>query len=181
MKMIKLVKRLQRQKRLKMKFDEAKKMYMNESVEYDSTEDTKAHIQRVNELLSSFGEELNERGKLHDQSKLQDPEKAIFDKVTPALKELTYGSDEYKKQLGTMKEALDNHYANNRHHPEYHENGVEDMNLIDIVEMLIDWKSATERHDDGCIRKSLDINEKRFNISPQLKKILLNTIDYMDF
>jgi hypothetical protein len=163
-----------------MKFDDAEKKYIKESGDYDSTDDTKAHIQRVNELIVVFGDYLTERGELHDQSKLEDPEKSIFDKVTPALKELTYGSDEYKKQLETMKEALDNHYAKNRHHPEHHKNGIDDMNLIDIVELLIDWKSASERHDDGCIRKSLDINEKRFNISPQLKRILLNTVDYLD-
>jgi hypothetical protein len=42
--------------------------------------------------------------------------------------------------------------------------------------MLIDWKSSSERHNDGNIRKSLEINAERFNFSPQLTKIFENTI-----
>ena len=160
-----------------MKFDEAKKMYIGESVEYDSTDDTTKHIQRVNELLAVFGGELTERGKLHDQSKLQDPEKAIFDKVTPALRELTYGSDEYKQQLESMKEALDNHYANNRHHPEHHEDGIRGMNLVDLVEMFVDWRAATERHADGDIVESIEKNQERFGYSDDIKQILLNSVE----
>jgi hypothetical protein len=163
-----------------MDFEKAKEKYMEESVEYDSTEDTNNHIQRVNELLAVFGGELTERGKLHDQSKLQDPEKAIFDKVTPALKELTYGSDEYKQQLEEMKEALDNHYANNRHHPEFHENGIKGMNLVDLVEMFVDWRAATERHADGNIRESIEKNQERFGYSDDIKEILLNSVEMFE-
>ncbi len=49
------------------------------------------------------------------------------------------------------------------------------MNLIDIFEMLADWKAATERHDDGSLGRSLTIQASRFNISPQLQSILYNT------
>ena len=91
-------------------------------------------------------------------------------------KDTFYGSDEYKEFLAGMKPALDHHYAENRHHPEHFENGIDGMDLFDLVEMLFDWKEATERHNNGDILKSLDINEKRFNISPQLKQILANTV-----
>ena len=48
------------------------------------------------------------------------------------------------------------------------------MNLIDLVEMICDWKAATMRHSDGDIYKSLDDNKKRFGISDELYQILLN-------
>lgn len=54
-----------------------------------------------------------------------------------------------------------------------------DMNLLDVVEMLCDWKAASERHNDGNIRKSITINANRFNMSPQLVKILENTADLL--
>lgn len=40
-----------------------------------------------------------------------------------------------------------------------------------------DWKAATERHADGDILKSLEINRVRFGISDQLAQILQNTVD----
>ena len=53
------------------------------------------------------------------------------------------------------------------------------MNLFDVLEMLVDWKAASERHDDGDIRRSIQINTDRFSISPQLVAILNNTVDAM--
>jgi len=146
---------------------------------YDSTADTLFHIKRVNELLIRCAKDLTARAIFHDNSKLRSPEKELFDELTPKLAGCTYGSDEYKGYLSELKVALDHHYANNSHHPEHYENGIDGMDLFDVIEMLMDWKAATERHNDGDILKSLDINEKRFNISPQLKSILFNTIEGM--
>ena len=143
---------------------------------YDSREDTSRHIARVQQLLSHVQEELRARGEAHDHSKLVAPEKEVFDVVTPLLKGLTYGSDEYKASLADMKPALDHHYAENRHHPEHFENGIDDMTLVDLIEMLCDWKAATERHANGDIFKSLLHNAERFGISEQLAKVLENTV-----
>ena len=146
------------------------------SNKYDSTEDTKAHINRVAHLLNLCGDELRYRGDIHDKSKLESPEKEAFDEETPKLKELTYGSDEYKESLKRLGVALKHHYAKNPHHPEHYENGIDGMNLFDVMEMLMDWKAATERHADGDIHKSLQHNKDRFNMSPQLVSIFENTI-----
>ena len=59
-------------------------------------------------------------------------------------------------------------------------NEVSQMNLIDIVEMLCDWKAATLRHADGDIRKSIEINQKRFGYSDELKQLLINTIEILE-
>lgn len=144
-------------------------------MKYDSTKDTLLHIKRVNELLLQFTKEIIDRAIQHDNSKLQEPEKPLFDKMTPLLKGLTYGSDDYKKALDELKPALDHHYANNSHHPEHYKNGIDDFTLVDLVEMFIDWKAASERHDDGDIFRSIEINKNRFGISEQLCKILKNT------
>ncbi|MGI5066130.1 DUF5662 family protein [Treponema putidum] len=142
---------------------------------YDSIKDTLLHIKRVNELLLQFTKEIIDRAIKHDNSKLQEPEKPLFDKMTPLLKGLTYGSDDYKKALDELKPALDHHYANNSHHPEHYKNGIDDFTLVDLVEMFIDWKAASERHDDGDIFRSIEINKNRFGISEQLCKIFKNT------
>jgi hypothetical protein len=74
-----------------------------------------------------------------------------------------------------MGEGLQHHYANNSHHPEFHADGVNGMTLVDLVEMLADWKAATERHADGDLAKSLDIQRDRFGLTAQLAQILENT------
>jgi len=144
---------------------------------YDSTEDTKKHAQRVMSILNEVVESLGTRALVHDRSKLEDPEKAIFDEFTPKLRDTTYGGEEYKGFLVEMKVALDHHYRENRHHPEHFgDNGITEMSLIDLLEMLADWKAAGERHADGSMAKSLVAQEKRFHISPELMKILWNTV-----
>src|SRR5690625_5155628 len=143
---------------------------------YDSEKDTLRHIKRVAELLGNASIELIKRSQVHDNSKLEDPEKEYFDRLTPRLKDLTYGSDEYQVSLKELDIALDHHYENNSHHPEHHDNGVNGMDLFDLIEMFFDWKAATERHADGDIMKSIEINKDRFKISDQVSDILRNTV-----
>lgn len=50
------------------------------------------------------------------------------------------------------------------------------MSLLDIQEMLCDWKAAGERYKDGSIAQSLAHNRGRFGISDQLASILENTV-----
>ncbi|MGG0667903.1 DUF5662 family protein [Lederbergia citrisecunda] len=146
----------------------------------DCIRDTKEHIAQVREFMMEFAQELIYRALVHDQSKLESPEVEIFTEYTPLLKSSTYGSDEYKSFLKEMQVALQHHYANNSHHPEHYENGIRDMDLVDVVEMLCDWKAATMRHEDGDIRKSIEINKNRFNYSEDLKEIFLNTVEMFE-
>lgn len=142
--------------------------------------ETMKHIQTVQRILHGFAKDLIDRGELHDQSKLAPPEVAMFTEYTNKLADCTYGSPEYEEFRRKMGPALVHHYAKNRHHPEFYKNGIEDMTLTDLVEMLSDWKAATLRHHDGNIRKSLESNTGRFKIERQLYKILENTINQMD-
>lgn len=148
---------------------------------YDSAKDTLEHIKHVNTLLIQVATLILKRATEHDNSKLESPEKETFDKATPKLRSLTYGSDEYRSTLREIKPALKHHYENNSHHPEYYQNGVNDMDLLDLIEMLCDWKAATLRHEDGNIQKSLRINKQRFNIDHQLQKIIENTCKNLNF
>lgn len=145
---------------------------------YDSTADTLKHSQRVGVLMGQPIGELVARSTGHDWSKTEDPELAVFNEYTPKLKTSTYGSDEYKGFLAAMGEGLDHHYRSNRHHPEHFTGGVDGMTLVDLLEMLADWKAATERHDDGSLDRSLEIQRERFGISDQLLRILHNTASF---
>lgn len=138
--------------------------------------ETLKHIQAVRAYIVLMMEELDRRAREHDASKLESPEAEIFGEYGEELSKTKYGTPEYHTLLEKVKPATDHHYAKNRHHPQHHKNGVDDMDLIDITEMLCDWLAATSRVKDGNIRYSIDVNEKRFKMSPQLVNILRNTV-----
>lgn len=145
-------------------------------MEYDSTAETLKHIKRVNELLLLAAKELMDRAVKHDASKLLSLEKECFDIITPKLKESTYGSPEYKATMAEFRQAIDHHQKSNSHHPEFYENGINDFDLFDLLELFFDWKAASERHADGDILKSIQINKERFRYSDQLAGIMENTV-----
>lgn len=140
---------------------------------------TMRHMERVRNLLNVVIVELLKRGELHDQSKLESPEAEAFAQHTDNLAGSDYDSEEYKARKKLLGHALDHHYANNRHHPEHHKNGINDMDIVDLVEMFCDWKAASERHETGNIRKSIEVNARpdKFNMSPQLVRIFENSVN----
>lgn len=145
---------------------------------YDSTEDTKDHIGKVQERIKIVTSELTIRAVRHDMSKLAEPEKAAYDNLMrfKSSHEMIYGSPDYAEGLKILGPALDHHYQNNSHHPQFYANGITGMSLLDIIEMLCDWKAAGERYKDGNIAQSLAHNKERFKISDQLFAILENTV-----
>ncbi len=142
----------------------------------DGVAATLQHSLRVGQLLAAAIAELADRSVRHDESKTRPPEVEVFAEYGPKLKGSTYGSAQYRQFLVEMRPALDHHYANNRHHPEHFgERGINGMTLVDLLEMLADWRASTERHDDGSLVKSLAIQRDRFGIGEQLLEVLWNT------
>lgn len=141
---------------------------------------TLRHIETVRNYLNLCVRELLTRAEKHDQSKLESPEMEMFDEWTSKLRGSTYGSPEYDEFRRQLKPVLNHHYAHNRHHPEHFENGVQDMTLIDLVEMLMDWKASGMRHNDGDLFESIRINHERFGFSHELKGILENTARWVN-
>jgi hypothetical protein len=140
----------------------------------ESVED---HRNKVQSRIDKFITLLKVRGIKHDISKFTPVEANLFEKMTPLLSKSTYGSAEYKEFLAQLKPALNHHYAHNRHHPEHFENGIWGMNILDLVEMFFDWVAAAERHENGDILRSIDINAERFNMSGDLVSIFKNSVE----
>jgi hypothetical protein len=147
----------------------------------DSRIKTNEHIAEVQKYLMKIIMGLQRRLLTHDHTKLESPEVEVFDIVTDKLHGLTYDSKEYNEILfGDLEPALQHHYQVNRHHPQHYKRGIIDMNLVDLCEMIVDWKAATLRHADGNIRKSLEINQSRFGYTDELKQILINTVELLE-
>lgn len=139
--------------------------------------ETYKHTRTVRNNLDIFIKELIDRGQHHDDSKFVEPELSGFAENTEKLSKAEYGTQQYRDLLTELKPTIEHHYSKNRHHAEWHKNGINDMDLVDILEMLCDWKAATERVKNGNLRKSVEINAERYDICPQLRKILENTVN----
>ncbi len=149
---------------------------MNEKL-LQSDLETIRHINAVRDNISLLVFELLERAKRHDESKLASPEREIFGAHHDELGKVEYGSQEYKDLLEKVKPAILNHYSKNRHHPEHFSKGMDEMDLIDVLEMICDWTAATSRNKNGNIHRSIEINSEKYGIPPMLASILSNTVN----
>lgn len=146
-----------------------------------SWKDNLDHVNNVRSKLQKVVNDILERMLKHDATKFESPEIEIYDAFTGSLRGVEYNSPEYKSLIEQMRPAINHHYQHNSHHPEHYPNGIEGMNLLDLIEMLADWKAAKERHKDKptSMERSLEINSERFGIDLQLRTILWNTLEYM--
>ncbi len=142
---------------------------------YDSRADTLAHIHRVRDHIDMFVAEMLARGRVHDASKLDEPEKSGFDEIIPLLAGVAYGTPDYEAAVERARPALEHHYRRNSHHPEhYGPAGMAGMDLFDLVEMVCDWMAAAERNPDDGVK--LAYNVRLFGIEPQLARVITNTL-----
>ncbi|MEE9312342.1 MAG: DUF5662 family protein [Planctomycetota bacterium] len=143
---------------------------------YDCTLDTLEHKRLVAIRIIAFANLLLRRAAVHDDSKLQEPEKSVFDIYRPKLDELELGSPAYKQALIEMGDGLQHHYEHNYHHPEHFEDGIAGMTLVDLAEMVCDWAAAAARTGASV---DLDWGIKRFGLDAQTAKIIGNTVDML--
>lgn len=150
----------------------------------DSRPDTYQHIANVQSNLISVIEDLLRRLWVHDKTKLAEPELSVFNELglDEDLKKIEYGSSEHEKRMEKLKPALEHHYKFNPHHPEHNSDGVLGMNLLDLIEMLCDWKAASLRYaTPGNFEDSLKKAQERFGYSDDIARILHNTCIYLGF
>lgn len=120
-----------------------------------SAEESYKHIQQVQKLLGKLIRELTYRQESHDITSVD-------------------GSEEF---AGSGSDA---HYLFNPHHPEFYKHGVRDMSLVDLMEMLIDWKSKCLTGDECQIESVIEANQKRFGFSDEIKQLLINTLPLVE-
>lgn len=145
---------------------------------------THKHIARVGELLGEFAIEMIKRGARHDRSKFLPVEleplakmQALIDAEGPAQ----FGTEEYKRRTDLLGGMIQHHRQNNSHHPEHYEfelggdcmHGINGMDLFDLVEMFFDWKAASERGEDTCMRLGSACD--KYHVDGPLRHILYNT------
>ena len=144
--------------------------------EFDFLCDVILHVSEVQENLEIVAGELKQRGFAHDRTKLQELEFDAFVSTRDRFKKSNYGTPEQEALIKEQKSAIDHHYKNNRHHTGYHKNGIDDMTLVDIIEMICDWRAAARRNPDKKFKDTLEYAYKKYKIDDQLTKIIENTL-----
>jgi hypothetical protein len=142
------------------------------------------HKADVKKLMDRVADDIRWRGEAHDDSKLEEPEKSIFDKVSPKLKGMAYSVEpdsEYQKMLKEMKPATDHHYSANDHHPEHYKGGIGEMSMVALLELMLDWCAASSQGKDGCIFKSIKMNKERFKYGDEIENLMINTARYLGY
>jgi len=160
----------------------------------------------------SFNSAIEERAGIHDVSKFEKPEMPGFiwltayywlQKKNPNFeytkdddKQIQYvyeymasiGSDiELDKLTSQLKSqfsiSFEHHYANNRHHPEYHANLL-DMTDLDLIEMVCDWTAMSQelKQDNGSAKAWADmvIGERFAFTSCTRDDYIYEQIDFLD-
>lgn len=143
---------------------------------------TYKHIARVRELLGTFAVEMIRRGDVHDASKFDPIEMGPLQAMQEVIDrdgQAPFGSEEYKRRTDMLGPMIEHHRANNSHHPEFYPDGVDGMDLFDLVEMFFDWKAASERGQESSM--NLSVACAKYSVSPQLQSIMRNTAERLGF
>jgi len=131
---------------------------------------TTKHKLQIMRFMLKVCFKLLKRAWVHDFSKYNKEEAPYF-AAAANTKNVVYGSKEYKQDVEVnLKPALEHHYKLNSHHPQHFKNGVKEMQPLDRIEMLVDWKASTLRNKGGDIKKSLELNRKRYGYTIQEMK-----------
>lgn len=142
------------------------------------------HCSNLRQALGKVISNLQDRSARHDYSKLEDDE---FDAVIhyQKLDGLEYGSDEYKAKMeeirGFTGEGWKLHCKRNSHHPEHHE-PIDTMGLLDIIEMVCDWKAANATYNTSrqSFREAAEVCIERYDFNIAQRWAIRQMIDILD-
>ena len=142
------------------------------------------HCLNLKQALGKVISNLQDRSDSHDYSKLEDDE---FDAVIhyQKLDGLEYGSEEYKEKMNEIRpftaKGWDLHIKRNSHHPEHH-NNIDDMGLLDIIEMVCDWKAANATYNtsEQSFRDAAKVCIEKYGFNMTQRWAIYQVIDILD-
>lgn len=110
---------------------------------------------------------------IHDQSK-------YFEEEFEGYRQYFYPCSNEKKDEKIFNDAWEHHYNINKHHPEFwvneYTNEPEDMPIIYIAEMLLDWEAMSMKFGDNTYEYYMKNRDKK-PFSDNTKKIIDSVID----
>jgi hypothetical protein len=121
--------------------------------------------------------QLLHRALVHDLSKFNPDESGLMSQKIHLKKRTDYtDKKEYQKQLDFIGSSLKEHFKRNSHHPEHHEKGVQGMNWLDLMELLIDWWASSHSNANGNPFKSLASAGKKYEVPAEICEVFWNIL-----
>jgi hypothetical protein len=86
-----------------------------------------------------------------------------------------------RRSRDRLMSAVKNDYTFKRHDPEFFgADGLDGMNLIDLLVMVLTWKSESDLHVYDNINSAIKVNRRQYGFGDELEKIIRNTIFDID-
>lgn len=151
---------------------------------------TNEHIGRVRRCLNLLapinesGNELVERGMIHDASKFGEIERIPYIWLTEYHRCRRSG-EPFEYPVGievVVKHAVKNHVTTNRHHTQFHSNP-NDMSDVDLIEMVCDWTAMAQEfnQEDTSARRWADKTiGRRFVFNAEKTRFIYRIIEELE-
>lgn len=133
------------------------------------------HQRLVQQLMIKISQEIEKRAFSHDNSKLNTEFPGLVN-INYIAREQGFGSEDYQESL--KSEMVQHHWKVNDHHPEHFEKGISEMDLVQIIEMVCDWRAVS-------IQKNLNFHDmlqeqkKRFNPSEKEWYLVQKVVEWL--
>ena len=151
---------------------------------------TNEHIEQVRRCLAvmtsvtEYGDELNERARIHDASKFEVEERIPYTWLTEFYRcrrsgeSFTYPDGMEER----VRAATAHHVTTNRHHPDFHPDPNE-MSDVDLIEMVCDWTAMSLEfgQDGGSARGWADKTiGNRVELNDERRSFVYRMIELLD-
>ena len=140
------------------------------------------HRETVADHLHGLADYFRARAREHDRSKLQFDEFEGFARINKTARNHAYGTPEYTESLASENKeggCIALHFSRNAHHPEFHQKpGF--MGLLDLIEMVIDWKAAADTYGTNTLRASIKIQRARFDFDDWQWGVIEEMVRYLE-
>ena len=137
-------------------------------------EKNKAHIAEFQQAIDTLTEKLKQRAKTHDASKLKEPELTQYTEAEEKLENFKPGSKSYLTFAQKHHIIFSEHFKKNPHHVEHFKNGFNDMTLLDLIDVLTDWRLDCGDEDWN---KFVDDRKEFYGMDNQVVSIFKNSKD----
>ena len=136
------------------------------------------HIMTVQSRMRAIARRILNRADSHDLSKFAPDELGGMIEIDAIAEESGLNSPQYMEAI--KGPAIGLHRSRHSHHPEFHSDGIKDMSLLDLIEMVCDWKAANQvrGHPEG--RQSVNMMIRRLELKDEYRFVVLLVADMVD-
>ena len=125
------------------------------------------HREEVADALYALADAISRRARIHDRDKLKGKNFRDYVEVSKIGRTHPFGSEAYAEAMKPHKAeggVVDRHFKANPHHPEFYDIPKVQMNFLDIIEMVCDWRAAARTYGTGRLSESVAYQKQNMDL-----------------